>query len=194
MPESGSLTVEVETRRRELEATFYRDAAEAHRDRLRVEAEEHAASEALGRASGIDDGALLERLAGLGVRPETLAALSLIPLVEVAWADGTMDPRERASVLAGAISTGLPAGSPSIALLEIWTADRPPPDLLALWRDFTRALCRQLDPVERARFGGKVVGRARLVAEAAGDAAGRPPGVSPEEAAVLADLDKVFAG
>jgi hypothetical protein len=91
---------------------FYRDDAEAYRAPLELRREEEDALEGLADASGISDQAVLRKLAGLGIRADTLAALTLIPLIEVAWADGKMNPREREAVLSGARSTGISEDSP----------------------------------------------------------------------------------
>ena len=42
---------------------------------------------------------MLAELARVGVRPETLSAVALIPLVMVAWADGRVDESERLAIL-----------------------------------------------------------------------------------------------
>jgi hypothetical protein len=149
-------------------AVFYREGTEPHREQLALAREEAAALDALREASCIEDEALLARLAALGIRAETLAALTLIPLIEVAWADGVMENKEREAVLAAAESSGIAAGSPSHGLLRIWTEERPPPDLVLAWRDFIRALGPQLNAEQREKLGENVVGRARSVAEAAG--------------------------
>ena len=36
----------------------------------------------------VNDDALIDRLIGLGLEPETMLALQLVPLAAVAWADG----------------------------------------------------------------------------------------------------------
>jgi hypothetical protein len=179
----------LEERGRALDEAFYRSDPDPWRELRRSEA---AAAEALAEASGLADPALLARLAGLGIRAETLAALTLIPLVEVAWADGKMDAREKAAVLSGAESTGIDAGNPSHGLLRLWLDDPPAPDLVAVWREFIAAVCRELTPDERKRLRSKVVDRARRVAEAAGGILGLGSHVSAEEEAVLADLGRAF--
>jgi uncharacterized membrane protein YebE (DUF533 family) len=63
--------------------------------------------EALAAASGITDDAVLDRLAAFNLGADTLAALSVAPLVVVAWADGGIDDKERSAVLAGAAEAGL---------------------------------------------------------------------------------------
>jgi hypothetical protein len=57
-------------------------------------------------ASGITDDALLDKLVALNLHGETLAALSLDPLVMVAWADGHIDKGERIALLSAASGGG----------------------------------------------------------------------------------------
>jgi hypothetical protein len=169
---------------------FFPDAARDYRARLRES--EEAALAGLREASDIEDAAILRRLAGLGIRAETLAALTLIPLVEVAWADARLDRRERAAVLSGAESTGILAGSPSHGLLRLWLEERPAPDLALAWKEFIAALCRQLSDEERGRLRANLIGRARRVAEAAGGFLGLTDPVSAPERTVLEELEKAF--
>ena len=183
----------LQDRRRALEDAFFRRKAEEHREALRLREREVAAREALAEASGIEDEAVLARLAELGIRADTLAALTLIPLVEVAWADGRMEEPERRAVLAGAESTGIDPDSPSHGLLRLWLEDRPPPDLVTLWRDFITALCKDLDPAERRRLADRILERGLRVAEAAGGFLGLTSAVSKEERAVLEELRGAFA-
>ena len=56
----------------------------------------------------VADDAVLEKLANFGMDASTLAALSLAPLVLVAWADGEVDAKERDAVLAAAAEVGQP--------------------------------------------------------------------------------------
>lgn len=175
-----------------LEEAFYPEHARELRDEL-GRGEGVSAVQALREASDIQDEALLQRLAGLGIRAETLAALTMIPIVEVAWADGRMEEKERRAILQGAESTGIEAGSPSHRMLDIWTEDRPAPALYAAWRDLIGALSAELSSRERARLREKLVGRARAVAEAAGGILGIGS-VSREERAVLEALEKSLGG
>ncbi|MDJ0789822.1 MAG: hypothetical protein QNK05_23745 [Myxococcota bacterium] len=146
----------------------------------------------LAKATDIVDEALIERMLALGIRPETLAALTLIPLVAVAWADDDMDPRERTKILEAAEKTGMPETSPSYRLLRIWTYDRPAPALLDLWRDFVGGLGGHLSADEQAKLGDRIIGRARDVAAAAGDLSDARPGISEVERALLDDLEGLF--
>ncbi|MDJ0848836.1 MAG: hypothetical protein QNK04_10700 [Myxococcota bacterium] len=178
------------TKGRNLNEAFFVRAAEALRVPLCEE--EEAVRRDLALASGIDDDEILGRLSGLGIRADTLAALTLVPLVEVAWADGHMDPRERDAILQGAVGIGVAEGSWSYRLLRIWTQDPPAPELFELWEDFMAALVARLTDDERAEFRRKLVGRAREVAEAAAGLLGLGPRVSESEARVLGRLGDAF--
>lgn len=182
----------LQDRKHALEDAFYREGTETYRAQLELRRKEEEALEDLADASGIRDEAVLRRLAGLGIRAETLAALTLIPLIEVAWADGKMDAKERESILAGAESTGIPRESPSHGLLRIWTEDPPASDLVDAWREFIGALCREFDDEQTENLRSKVLGRARAVAEATGGFPAVRPSVSKEERTVLESLGRAF--
>jgi hydrophobe/amphiphile efflux-3 (HAE3) family protein len=137
------------------------------------------------------DPSLSERLAGLGIRTETLAALTLIPLVKVAWADQHLDAEERTAVLRGAESVGIAPDSPGHALLRAWLEERPDPRIFEAWRDFVTALCARLSIEGQLELREDLLGRAREVAEAAGGFLGVRT-ISRGEAAVLRELESVF--
>src|SRR4030095_6701832 len=137
------------------------------------------------------DRALADRLVALGIRADTVEALVLVPLVEVAWADGMMDPREREAVLRAAASIGIAERSPGYDLLEAWTHQRPAPELMESGRSYIRTLTRELSADHRWHLEEQVMGKARAVAEAAGGFLGLAK-VSKSEEAVLADLEAAF--
>jgi len=171
---------------------FFQGNAEEYLENLKLKMAERLAREDIRDATGITDEAVLAEMAGLGIRVETLSALTLIPLIDVAWADGKMDERERKAVLEGAVATGIPLGSTSYKLLEIWTEDAPPPDLVNAWHGYTREFCKQLTAEETERMEANILGRARDVALAAGDVLDRAPHISGEEDACLSALAAAF--
>jgi hypothetical protein len=66
--------------------------------------------EALREMVKVEDETFLDRLIELGIGPETVLALTLVPLIAVAWADGTLDGRERDAIIKGCWKRGFPAG------------------------------------------------------------------------------------
>jgi uncharacterized tellurite resistance protein B-like protein len=159
---------------------------------MRAKREKQASIEALARASKIRDSEVLEKLVDLGLDAASWAALSLVPLVEVAWADGAVEARERDAILAAAAEQGIAPGSPSRALLESWLGARPEASLFATWGAYATELAAQLGADQRAALRAEIVERARVVAESAGGMLGFGR-ISDAEKRVIAALEKPFA-
>lgn len=147
--------------------------------------------EALSSVSGIKDQAVLQKLVEINVRPETLAALSAIPLVEVVWADGEVDADERRFVLDFAGKQGIDPGSVAHSLLERWLTHRPTDDLLAAWQAYVEGLCERLTATDRDALKLELLRNARAAASASGGFFGIGK-VSGTEKAVLEKLEQSF--
>ena len=176
-----------------LEDAFFakRDAEKLAALRAKLAKEAEVAE--LAAAIGIEDPGILEQLHALDIGSDTLAALALVPLVEVAWADGELDDKERAAILQAAQEEGAKAGGPAMELLETWLTARPGPDLRAAWFEYVRAFCARLSPESRAALQEDLLSRTRRVAEATGGFLGFGRRVSPSEQQVLDDLLGAFA-
>jgi hypothetical protein len=149
--------------------------------------------EALAEASGITHVPTLEQLVVLGVGCETLAALTLYPLVAVAWVDGKIDRHERDAVLKAADRCGLKPESTSYRLLVDWL-DHAPPDavLRSAWKGLVAELCTDMDDEARASFRDEILGRTRAVANASGGFLALDKTSSAEQR-LLEDLATAFA-
>ena len=180
-------------RGRALEEAFFAKQNEQLRQRLHQAGGEKAKRDAFAAASGITDDAVLDKLMGMGIGVETLAAVSLVPLVLVAWADGSIDARERDAVLAGAAESGMGQGDASRSLLDGWLAKRPTPELLATWKGYIGAMSASMDAGAKASLKRELLGRARTVAEATGGMLGIGRRVSASEETVLRDLETAFS-
>jgi len=179
-------------RKKALEDSFFAKENAKLLAHLREEQQKRAAKEGLAEISGLEDGALLDTLVSLDITPDTWAALALVPLVEVAWADGKMKDKERRAVLTAAEAGGIPPGSPSARLLESWLTTRPNAQLLESWGAYIVEICASLSVTERSHLRKEILGRARSVAEATGGLLGFGNRVTAEEKAVLAELGKAF--
>jgi hypothetical protein len=147
---------------------------------------------ALAKAAGIGNPAVVDKLLELGVQAQTVAALALVPLVEVAWADGELDRRERGVILDRAKTSGLADGSAEYELLAAWLDRRPDSKLLTAWTHLVRGLSEQLSREEIARLKADLLDRARAVATASGGVLGMGSKISGAEAAMLAELERAF--
>jgi hypothetical protein len=177
-------------RGRSLEDEFFRREDQRLMDRLGQLRKAEATREALGKASGITNPAVLDKLMELGIRAETVAALSIVPLVEVAWADGALDAKERRAVVERA---GVARESTAGALLDAWLDRRPDPELLVAWTHLVQAMSQQLGPDAAARLKTGLLEQARAVAAATGGLFGVGSKVSASEAAMLAKLEAAFS-
>ena len=176
-------------RGRSLEDEFFRREDQRLTERLKELRAAEASREALSKASGITKPEVLDKLMELGIRAETVAALIVVPLVEVAWADGTLDAKERRAVIE---RSGIQPGSSGAALLDAWLDRRPDPKLLTAWTHMVQGMTAQLDAAERERLKAGLLDRARAVASASGGILGVGAKVSRAEAEVLAKLEAAF--
>lgn len=174
-----------------LEDSFFEQENQKLLAKLREEAAREKKRIALQEALKIDDDKLLDHLVGLDLSPETIVALTLVPLVEVAWADGEIQDSERASILRAAAERGISEGSINHQLLGNWLQRQPKPTLLEVWRHYVKALLAELDQDDRRLMREGTIGSARKVAEAAGGFLGIGA-ISTAEKAVLADLASTF--
>lgn len=181
----------LEERGHALENAFFARQDEALLKRLREADSAATRRQALSAASGVTDAAVLDHWDTLGLRPQSLAALSLVPLVLVAWADGSLDDKEATAVREAARSAGLRSGEAG-ALLDAWLTRPPGREIEAAWRDYAHALAARMPPEARAALERETVGRARQVAEAAGGFLGLGSRVSEAEERVLASLAAPF--
>jgi hypothetical protein len=180
-------------RRAALEEAFFAKQNEELRRRLQDMDQARRNKEALSAASGITDDAVLGKLVALNIGSDTLAALSLVPLVAVAWADGSIDDRERSVAFSKAAEMGLGKQDIAHQLFEQWLAEPPPPELMVAWKDYIGALSAALSPQARPAFRQELLDRARAVAEAAGGILGLVMKVSPAEENVLKELERAFS-
>jgi DnaJ-domain-containing protein 1 len=149
--------------------------------------------EELAKVSGITNDAVLQKLVDLNVRPETLASLSLVPLIEVAWADGEVDEDEKRVVMAAAEEMGFTKKSIDYALLAEWLQHKPPANLLEAWIHYIKGLCEKLTASEKKVLQERFIGHTRSVATASGGFLGLGNKISAAETAMLTKLDSAFS-
>jgi hypothetical protein len=147
---------------------------------------------ALAELSGVSNKELLDKLIALAITPQTLSAMAVVPLVEIAWADGKMSEKERHAIIEAAEKNGIKAGTTDHDLLESWLKHRPDKKLLDVWIHYIEEICTEMTLAERKELKKEVMGRAWKVAEAAGGILGLAMQVSQEEDAVLHKMDSAF--
>lgn len=150
---------------RNLEDDYFRQLDAERVAQRRVDADRALAASRLAQALGRPNSEWMSRLLSLGLTEENAAAFHLLPLVEVAWADGSVAPEERERLLDGAKRLGLVPGAAAQNLLESWLERRPEPDWSRAWHALAAEYRRHgIAPDERWRL----VQEAEAVASAAG--------------------------
>jgi hypothetical protein len=146
----------------------------------------------LSKVSGITDNDVLQKLIDLNIRPEILATLALVPLVEVAWADGTIDEAEQTAVLKAGEQSFVSKDSPDFDLLNQWMTHKPQAKMLEAWKHYINGLCGELTQHQKNALKKDLIGHARQVAEAAGGIMGFGSKISKAEQDILAKLESAF--
>lgn len=172
-----------------LENQFFFEKDRALLEQLARLRQERECVEALSKVSGITDEAVLKELVAHNIRPETLAALCLIPVIEVVWADGKVDAREIAAVLEAARKNGL---AEDHAVLQEWLRNRPDANLHDVWKKYVRALAREIDKSVMVAMEADILAHAKAVAEASGHFLGLINPISPREREVLDGIAEFF--
>jgi hypothetical protein len=170
-----------------LEEAFFTGHNARLLEEMRKNEEQKKRREMLRRVVDIQDEAFLDRLVTLGIGPETAMALRLIPLVFVAWADGSIDEKEREAILDAATRQGVAAEDTARRVLKDWLERRPGDRLLALWKEYVRHIWGRFTPDEQLRMRKNLLDSARDVAAAAGGFLGMAK-ISAVEQRVLDDL------
>lgn len=94
-------------------------------ERMREQRSREADRQKMSEIMGINDQEVLEALQDLGYTSETIQLLHIVPLVEVAWAEGGVADREREMIYRIAESRGIQPGSASHEVLSHWLEEKP---------------------------------------------------------------------
>lgn len=178
-------------RRKALEEAFFKKAEkqqlEAYREKLAA-AEQR---EELRQISGMENDHVLDALVALGVTGETMAALALVPLVHVGWADGILQASERKAILRAAHEKGIEEGTPAAELLDHWLDEEPRPALFDTWCEYIGALEPLLDAEHLDILKNEITSKAREIARKAGGILGIVS-ISDSEEKALDEIEAAF--
>jgi len=180
-------------RRKALENEFFAKREHALIEKLRLTLEAEHPRETLKHLTGIQDESVIDTLVALHVNHDTLAAFGLYPLVEIAWADGVVDEREREAFLKAAAEHGLHVGTPGHEALREFLKTTPRAEARKAWFAWAAELSKRLDAQERRKVREGLVARARAVAEASGGFLGLGARISAGEQRVLDRIEQAFS-
>ena len=130
----------LDDRRRSLEEDYFRRKDRELVEKMRNAAAADRAQSEMSAKTGLNDPALLKELDTLGFTPETISVLPLVPIVEMAWAEGGITPAERTLLVKLARDRGIAEGSPADRQLSELMARQPSPDVFARATRLIRAM------------------------------------------------------
>ena len=180
-------------RRQALEDRFFQDQEAKRLADLRAKLAAQKNREQLAAVCGIEDAAVLDTLTKLDVGSHDVAALMLVPLVQVAWADGSISAKEREAVLKAAHTNGVKDDSHPHQLLDAWLDKTPGPELFTAWAGYVEALRAHLTDTQMTSLKESVLGLAHDVADAAGGYLGIGS-ISGTEKEALTSIGAAFDG
>ncbi len=176
-----------------LEGCFFKQMDHHLLERLRSEMETKKAVDALKAVCGLEDESVLEQLVGVGIGPETMISLAVVPLVYIAWADGQVRDNERKAILQSASASGIDSGSASYDILQSWMATKPDQELLDSWKAYIGTLRSSIDAAAFGQLKTRVMTRVKKIAESAGGFLGMDINtVSHSETKVMNELEAAF--
>jgi hypothetical protein len=176
-------------RRRIQEEEYFQRKEQELIAKLRQRNQNHAARQRLGESAGVADQEILADLEALGYTPETVMLLHLVPLLQVAWAEGGVSDRERALIVEAARARGIAAGSPADRQLTTWLTTRPSAELFDTTMRAISAILQTRPPEEREDSQRDLLSYCAAIASASGGILGFGK-VSAEEEQLLARISR----
>jgi hypothetical protein len=178
MADNDGITGDIRSREEE----YFRRKDRELVERLRRTAGADEARRALEATSGIHDPAVLQELAALGFTPDTVDLLPLIPIVQVAWAEGGVSDDERTLIEQFARERGIEAGSVADQELSLWLRQRPAEEVFSRATRLIRALLDHPDGHGHTLTLEDLIHRCEEIAAASGGILGFHKISAPERA------------
>ena len=170
------------------EEEYFRRRDQELIEKLRADAAREAEGRKLAQDAGVaENHEVLKDLEALGWSGDALKLMHLYPLVQVAWADGKVEPKERELVLEAARAQGIVSGSAYDRLLDA-LKNRPSDERFGRAMRVTQALLAALPEEQRGAGTRTLVSFASRIAAATGGFFGFGTKVTPGEAATLARI------
>lgn len=141
-----------------------KELIEKMRERSAVEAERGA----MAKSIGVADEKILADLQALGYKRDTVALLHLVPLVEMAWAEGGVEQRERELIYEAARLRGIESGTPAYQQLNDWLTRRPSEEFFQKTLRVIRAMIQSLPKDEQQESKRDLVAYCTRIAAASG--------------------------
>jgi hypothetical protein len=127
-------------RGRTLEDEYFRKRDRELIEKMRRAAAIEQAQRDMSEKTGLNDPEILQELRTLGFTPDTVALLPLIPLIQIAWAEGGVTGAERDLIVKLARSRGIVEGDAADRQLSAWLTSPPGSQVFASATRLIRAM------------------------------------------------------
>ena len=174
-------------RGRALEEEYFRKKDRELIEKIRQAAATAQARTDLGRKAGLDDPQLVQELQDLGFTPDTVGLLPLVPIIQMAWAEGGITQAERELIVRLARSRGIEAASAADRQLMEWIANKPADEVFARARRLIRAMLESSSAQTDKLSADDLVKYSEEIASASGGILGIGR-ISAEERALLSTI------
>ena len=182
----------IEARGKSLEEAFFSKQNQDLINKLHAKKAAEESKDNLRASTGIKNDSVLDNLVSSGVSVSTMTALTMVPLVTVAWADGQMEEKERKAVIKAAHEQGITDGSDASLLLDQWLSTKPNNMLFKTWKDYVSALKEIMPAAAFEALKGQVVSCANSVADSAGGILGIAS-ISNVEKQAISSIEAAFS-
>ena len=160
-------------------------------ERMRKAGAAERARKELGDRSGIHDPELLKEVEELGFTPDTIWLLPLVPVLHVAWAEGSVSPEERKLIVDLARRRDIAEGSAADRQLNEWLAHKPPQHVFTRGGRLITAMIAAGSPEVKDLSAADLLKICESIASASGGILGLGK-VSAEERAALLQIQALL--
>lgn len=171
-------------RRRSQEEEYFHKREQELIAKMRKRGADEASRTQMAELTRITDETLLQELQAAGYTAETVALVEVLPLVQVAWADGAISARERDVIVEKARGRGIEQGAEADRTLTAWLTERPSDDAFDTALRAISAMLQARPPEEREATREDLLASCTNIASASGGVLGFGK-VSDEEQALL---------
>jgi hypothetical protein len=172
-------------RRRMNEEEYFQRQEQELIAKLQQRGRDDAARREMAQRTGVVDHETLQTLQTLGFTPDTVMLVHLVPLLQVAWAEGGVSEHERTLIIEAARACGIQAESDADRQLATWLIAPPPDEFFEGTLRTIGAMLKAHPHEDREEAQYDLLSYCRAIASASGGVLGFGK-VSAEEDRVLA--------
>ncbi len=184
----------LQERGRALEEEYFRKKDRELVEKMQRAAREEEVRRDLSARTGLEDPALVQELQSLGFTSDTVSLLPLMPVIQVAWAEGGVTAAERSALNRLARARGISENSAADLQLQEWLSNRPEEKVFTSATRLIRAMLDEQAPQLAGLTADDLVKYCESIASASGGILGFISRVSADERKLLGSIAAELKG